>query len=95
VFHGEISVYQKYCAAVSHNTSVFAERYPNLANVLDDEPQIAKGNTIRLNEIRCPIAIDLQDGLSESLVQLEKNQTEAKSMLVIMDLHEASLTKMD
>jgi hypothetical protein len=62
---------------------------------LDDEPQVAKGNTIRLNEIRCPIAIDLQDGLSESIVQLEKNQIEAKSMLVKMDLHEASQTKMD
>ena len=95
VFQGETSIYQKYCAAISHNTDVYAERYPQLATVLDDEPQVAKGNTIRLNEIRCPIAIDLQDGLSESVVQLEQNQTEAKSMLVNMDLHEASLTKMD
>lgn len=95
VFQGETSVYQKYCAAVSHNTSVYAKRYPNLATVLEDEPQIAKGNTIRLNEIQCPIAIDLQDGLNESVVQLQQNQTKAKSILVNLDLYETSLTKTD
>jgi hypothetical protein len=95
VFQGETSVYQKYCAAVSHNTSVYAKRYPNLATVLEDEPQIAKGNTIRLNEIQCPISIDLQDGLNESVVQLQQNQTKAKSILVNLDLHETSLTKTD
>lgn len=42
-------------------SSLYLERYPQLANLLDSEPAAAKGNQIAANIFICPIPIDLQD----------------------------------
>ncbi len=81
LFHGETPAYHQYCSAVSHNHETYAQRYPTLANVLEDEPQLAKGNVIRSNTISCPITIDLQDGLTNQVVLLEMNRIERSSKL--------------
>jgi hypothetical protein len=81
--------------AISHDKEIYAERYPGLASLLDDEPQIAKGNTIRANTIRCPIAIDLQDGLSHTVVRLENNQTETSPVFVNLKSNDSLLSKSD
>ena len=93
LFHGEEPEFHKYCSAVSHDKEVYAERYPGLASLLNDEPHIAKGNTIRSNTIRCPIGIDLQDGLSNQVVQLENNRTETSPVFVTVKSNESLLSK--
>ncbi|MCY2985382.1 MAG: right-handed parallel beta-helix repeat-containing protein [Planctomycetota bacterium] len=95
LFHGESPEFHKYCLAISHDKEIYAERYPGLASLLDDEPQIAKGNTIRANTIRCPIAIDLQDGLSHTVVRLENNQTETSPVFVNLKSNDSLLSKSD
>ena len=95
LFHGEEPEFHKYCSAVSHDKEIYAERYPGLASLLSDEPHIAKGNTIRSNTIRCPIGIDLQDGLSNKIVQLENNRTETSPVFVNVKSNESLLSKSD
>ncbi|WP_425615890.1 right-handed parallel beta-helix repeat-containing protein [Anatilimnocola sp. NA78] len=48
-------------AAVPVAEGLYRDRYPQLLNLLSDDPAIAKGNRIADNIIVCPIAVDLQD----------------------------------
>ncbi len=84
-FEGEAPLFHGYCDHVAHNQSPFVDRYPELKTLLEDEPEIAKGNVISRNIIECPIKIDLQDGLKIDIVQVEGNRRAAKDEFAHVD----------
>lgn len=79
---GNRSPYYQYLSQIEAFFDVYAERYPELATLLSDSPELAKGNRIERNLYDSAIGIDLHDGLDEKLVQVRDNFAEAKSLLV-------------
>ncbi|MDX1926662.1 MAG: right-handed parallel beta-helix repeat-containing protein [Pirellulaceae bacterium] len=75
------SSYQRLCREAIAN-EVFAERYPELANALEDSPELPKGNVIVGNWIDSKIGIDLQDAPTKQLVTSERNVSGALRYLV-------------
>ncbi len=84
-FAGEASTFKKLCQQVTLDQGAFAEHYPELEKSLTDEPQVAKGNIVRDNVIRCPIRIDLQEGLDRGLVTIKGNANGTEDRFVDVD----------
>lgn len=76
----ESSFQQIYRDAMANE--IFAERYPELANALDDSPELPKGNFIVGNWIDSRIGIDLQDVPTKQLVGTDRNISDALRYLV-------------
>ncbi len=72
-FEGSPSAYAQLWDGVSAGVGIYAERYPELASALHDEPQIAKGNRIERNLFDGQIGIDLHDQLNGQVVQTKDN----------------------
>ena len=89
-FAGESSTFQRLCQQVRPDHGAYAEHYPELGKSLTDEPQMAKGNIVRANVIRCPIRIDLQEGLDESLVTIEANANGQEAQYAEIDWDDPS-----
>lgn len=78
---GNHSHFERYLGEIEASRELYNARYPELANLKNDSPELAKGNRIQRNLFDAPIGIDLQDGLNEQLVQVDANYAGAKSML--------------
>lgn len=79
--HNEENGFRAFCSAVKHDSQPYAERYPELANILEDEPAVAKGNRIESNVIQCPIGIDVQ-GIEKGIVAIRNNTNRADAVFV-------------
>jgi len=71
----EESLLRKRLAAMPVDSGFHRERYPELHQLLSDEPAVAKGNRIADNIIVCPIAIDLQDRPTFQAVVVSGNRS--------------------
>lgn len=61
---------------VNHNQPPYSVRYPQLADLLQDEPGLAKGNVIARNVSIGGKWIELFDNLNDKLVTIKDNVTE-------------------
>lgn len=78
---GDGSRFEQYLAQIEGFRDVYTQHYPELATLMDDAPELAKGNRIERNLFDSPIGIDLQDGLNVQLVQVRDNFADARSMI--------------
>ncbi|HTN77953.1 MAG TPA: right-handed parallel beta-helix repeat-containing protein [Pirellulaceae bacterium] len=69
----EVAPLQQRLAALPVHDPLFRERYPQLTQLLDDEPALAKGNRIDHNIFCCAITIDLHDRLTQREVAISDN----------------------
>lgn len=60
---------------VNFDKPPYSERYPQLVNLLNDQPGLAKGNVIARNVSLGGKWIELFDGLDEKIVQMDRNFT--------------------
>lgn len=75
------STYVQLCREVENNEA-YLTRYPQLATLIGDTPQLPKGNQVASNWIDCPIAIDLQGDETKHLVISDRNVQKAYRYLV-------------
>lgn len=73
-FNGENTTLTDRLNAVNYSHPPYSERYPGLANILQDEPAMAKGNRILRNIRLSGRWIDFQDG-AEKVVEVKDNFT--------------------
>lgn len=69
---GENSRIQQLCRATQAESPIYAQRYPELGQMLHDQPELPKGNILRFNVFQSPIGIDLQN-VSPTYVVLDGN----------------------
>lgn len=65
--------------------SPYVDRYPELATLETDQPELAKGNRIERNVFQCPVAVDFHDGLTTQHVQLVGNWLRGDPRLVSVE----------
>lgn len=58
--HRHDSRIQTLCRSTLEAFPIYREKYPSLATMLEDEPELPKGNRIDSNLFDCPIGVDLQ-----------------------------------
>lgn len=75
------SVYSQLCKEVLSNEA-YLERYPQLASLLDDAPELPKGNKILGNWIDSRVRIDLQGESTKRVIAVERNVVDAYRYLV-------------
>ena len=73
---GNASPLVQYLDQIEPNREVYHQRYPELATLISDSPELAKGNRIERNLFDTMIGIDLHDGLNEQHVALRDNYSE-------------------
>jgi parallel beta-helix repeat protein len=69
---GENSRIQQLCRQTCAESPIFAKRYPELEQMLQDQPELPKGNIVRANTFQSTIGIDLQQ-VSPTYVVLAGN----------------------
>ncbi len=69
---GNRSRYNQYLDQIEEYRDIYVARYPELANLREDAPELAKGNRIERNLYDATIGIDLHDGLHEGLVKSKR-----------------------
>lgn len=79
--HNEENGFRALCSAIKHDSHPYSERYPELVNILEDEPSVAKGNRIESNVIQCPIGIDVQ-GIEKGIVAILNNTNRTDAVFV-------------
>lgn len=84
-FEGDEPLFHQHCNQVAHSEAPYADRYPHLKSILEDEPHVAKGNVLRNNVIECPIKIDLHDGLKTDIVKIDGNRRAAQNEFANID----------
>ncbi len=70
---------------VNHDQPPYSTRYPQLVNLLKDQPGRAKGNVIARNVSIGGKWIDMLDGLTDKEVRFEGNHTEGDAWFVDAD----------
>ena len=78
---GQDSRIQTLCRNTLESFPIYAERYPTLATLLNDEPELPKGNRIESNEFNCRIGVDLQMP-NKKIVEQNQNQRRTSSEAV-------------
>ena len=76
--HGENSRIHQLCRTTQEESPVYAEKYPELARMLQDQPELPKGNIVRANSYQAKIGIDTQEDSSK--VVLVENNTKQKAV---------------
>ena len=76
MFQGQNSVLMERLRAVHHKEPPYSLRYPHLVTVLDEDPTIPARISVRHNISYGGIWRELQDGVTDSLVQFEANFVE-------------------
>lgn len=79
---GKESYVANCCQEVGHTEAPFKDRYPQLATLLDDEPEVAKGNQILRNIVCCQRDIELYDGLTSAEVAVQDNLVDTDPLFV-------------
>jgi hypothetical protein len=59
--------------AVAFDAPPYSVRYPTLANILDDEPGLPKGNLITSNVSLGGTWLELRDGLTDAVIGISRN----------------------
>lgn len=85
-FAGDTGAYLACLQDGQIDLALYEARYPELANVLSDEPDRAKNNLVRLNIVNGPHALELLDGLGEAEVRVESNFIDAVPNVLQRDL---------
>lgn len=75
-FDGRDSTLMDRLKAVPYQSPAWSERYPELVNILNDEPAVPKGNKIVRNISIGVRWIDLYDNLNDKIVTIRDNITE-------------------
>ena len=75
-FDGRDSTLMDRLKAMNHTQPPYSTRYPKLANILDDEPAVPKGNLIARNIRVGGRWLDLLDRLTDKTIRMEDNFTE-------------------
>ncbi|MGQ9736908.1 MAG: right-handed parallel beta-helix repeat-containing protein [Armatimonadota bacterium] len=75
-FDGRDSTLMDRLKAVPYQSPPWSERYPELVNILNDEPAVPKGNKIVRNISIGGRWIDLYDNLNDKIVTIRDNITE-------------------
>mgnify|MGYP001770787651 CR=1 FL=1 len=75
-FDGRDNTLMDRLKAVPYQSPPWSERYPELVNILNDEPAVPKGNKIVRNISVGGRWIDLYDNLNEQIVTIRDNLTE-------------------
>ena len=70
--HGENSRIHQLVGATQVESPVYADKYPELANLLQDQPELPKGNIVRANTYQAKIGVDTQQDSSKYVV-IESN----------------------
>ncbi len=63
-------------------SDIYRERYPELALLPTDQPELPKGNRIERNIFRCNITVDLHDPETERLVTVRDNWSDGDPQFV-------------
>lgn len=72
-FTGEQSPFVACLESDEIDPTLYQERYPQLANLLDDDPSVARGNQLSHNLVVGPHALELLDGLTREEVTVHVN----------------------
>ena len=59
--------------AMAFDMPPYSDRYPTLANILDDEPGVPKGNSITRNVSLGGTWLELRDGLTDAVIGISRN----------------------
>ncbi len=78
-FDGRDSTLMDRLKAVPYQQPPWSERYPELVNILNDEPAVPKGNKIARNISVGGRWIDLYDNLNDRIVTIRDNITEGNA----------------
>ncbi len=79
---GNRSRFDDYLGQIEEFREIYTQRYPELATLMDDSPELAKGNRIERNLYEASIGIDLHDGLNAQLVEVHDNFANARSLVI-------------
>ena len=82
---GESSRLSKLCKSVLEESPIFGIRYPELKDLLENEPAIPKGNVVRSNSFNGLRGIDLQ-GFDRTVVVLENNRRTSGSEIASFEI---------
>ncbi len=84
-FDGRDSTLMDRLRAMNHTKPPYSTRYPKLANILDDEPAVPKGNRIVRNIRVGGRWLDLLNGLTDKIIKIEDNLTERDPHFVALE----------
>lgn len=84
-FDGSDSTLMDRLKAMDYDKPPYSVHYPELANILEDEPAIPKGNRIVRNICAGGRLLDLLDGLTDEIVILKDNLVDGHQGFLLPD----------